>query len=302
MDLEPNINLDALARRVVAHLRPAPDIRDDLIQQANVFGLDLLQRFQPRNDADSPEPTVQAERYLFVSLQWHLREYARQLRSPLPMPERDRRVARDYQALVSQGHPLTLEEAARRLGIRPIRLARVLSSSETVVSLDDVGVSANDEAQSALSERVRSNDPGPEQTVVTALDDERQVTRDEILARAIRNDDRESTTDRRRKTRRVLYLFLDELPDTDAEVIRLSYSLPRKERGGLRSCRTYGCRLPAGHEHPPSDIARWFETDSARVTQRLSAALDELGELLGGRDPRRLLREISAATTASAER
>lgn len=295
MSLENEIDLAALARRVVARLRPPSDLRDDLIQQAVALSIDLLRRFTPRDGADVPPPREQAERYLFVSLQWSLRRYARGLRSSMPAPESDGRLSRAYARLVATQGSLAIDEAARQLGIQPKRLAAALAASDWTVSLDRPGRPEDDGGDASLVDQVAASGPGPEELSVAAVEFGQAAILQAIAGAAIAGETDTSTKNRRRQTRRVLYLLLEQLRHGDSEVIRLAYALPRKELGTLRSCRTYGCRQDSGHEHTSEEIARWLQGDRAMLARRLQDSLDQLCELLGGRDPRRLLRDVSGS-------
>jgi hypothetical protein len=300
VDRELEVDVGEIARRVVSGLGPAPDLRADLIQQGNLIGLDLLRTFQPRTEPDAPDSRTQAERYLFVSLRWHLRGYARKLRSSVVVPERDRRLARNYQTLIATTGPLSLEDAATRLGTRPKRLASAIASSATVVSLDR-GEDVSDEGQSiVLVDSIATTDAAPEQALENAADEQNAVVRQDVMRRAVELKDEHPTKGRTNQAGRVLDLFLEQLSDASAEIIRLSFGLPRKELGGLPSCRTYGCRLGNSHGHAPEEIARWIEGDPSRVARRLTVPLEELRELLGGRDPHRLFQQASASTPVAA--
>jgi hypothetical protein len=292
LSLEEEIDLTALTRRVVASLRPPPALRDDLLQQAAVLALDLLRRFHPRTAPEAPEPRIQAERYLFVSLQWNLRAYLRRLRSSLAVPESDRRLARAHARLAALQGELSLEEAAAQLGVTPARLAAALAATDRALSLDHDRSEPSEDRPVTLAERVAAPGPGPEEQVVAAVEEERAERRRALLGRALA--DGEAAVKGRQRARRMLYLLLDQLQHGDAEVLRLAFALPRKELDTLRSCRAYGCRREGGHQHRPGEIARWLQAEPGLLSHRLEDALEQLGELLGGRDPRRILRRVSA--------
>jgi hypothetical protein len=294
--LEPETQLDVmgLARRVVAGLHPAAELKEDLVQQAVVLSFDLLQRFRPRSDPGALTPREQAERYLFVSLQWHLRAYSRRLRSSVSVPESDRRLANAYNQLVAVQGSLSIDAAAAQLGVKPKRLAEALAGRERAISLDQPGWSDDEDVGPTLEQRVADADPGPEQQVVASVDDAYAAVRQSVLGQVLQTTTEPSSNTRRRQTRSVLYLLLEQLRRGDAEILRLAFALPRKEIETLRSCRTYGCRQETGHEHGPGEIARWLQSDPSVLARRLEHSLDDLEGLLGGRDPRRLLGEVSA--------
>ncbi len=297
--MEEEIDLVALAQRVVARLRPAPDLRDDLTQQAMTMAIELLRRFKPRDDPDAPPAREQATRYLFVSLQWNLRRYARGLRSSIAAPESDRRLARAYLRLSAAQGSLSVAEAARQLGVSEKRLVTALAANDRTISLDE---SRRDDEGGAtpLGEQVAATAPGPEDLSLAAADAESAATRRAVVRDLAAEAPPVSAKGRRRQRRRLLYLLLDRLRHGDAEVLRLAYGLPRKELATLRSCRAYGCRQDGPHAHGPDEIARWLQGDEAALARRLRDSLDRLGELLGGRDPRPLLREVSADSPTGA--
>ncbi|MGH2460221.1 MAG: hypothetical protein ACRDIY_15300 [Chloroflexota bacterium] len=293
LSLEDEIDLVALARRVVARLRPAADLRDDLSQQAVAMAIELSRRFTPRDGPDAPPAREQAARYLFVSLQWNLRAYARGLRSVMPTPESDRRLARAYARLTATQGPLTTNEAARQLGVQEKRLAAALAAGDRTVSLDQPGRS-DDDGESSLGQRIASAGPGPEDLSLAAAEAATVAARRAAVEGLAGEASPTSARARRRARRRLLYLLLDRMRHGDAEVLRLAYALPRKEMASLRSCRAYGCRRDGGHEHRPGEIARWLQGDAPTLARRLDDCLDRLRDLLGGRDPRSLLGEVSA--------
>lgn len=293
MSLEDEIDLVALAGRVVARLRPAADLREDLLQQAVAMAIELSRRFKPRDDPDAPPPREQAARYLFVSLQWNLRAYARGLRSSVLAPESDRRLVRAYARLIATRGSLTTGEAARQLGVQEKRLVAALAAGDRTISLDQS--SRSDEGgESSLGQQIASAELGPEDLSIAAVDADSTAARRAIVEGLAREAPPTSARARRRQRRRLLYLLLDRLRHGDAEVLRLAYALPRKELASLRSCRAYGCRQDGGHEHRPGEIARWLQGDEPTLARRLEDSLDRLRELLGGRDPRALLGEVSA--------
>lgn len=298
MSLEEEIDLVALAQRVVARLRPSADLREDLTQQAVAMAIELARRFRPRDDPDAPPPREQAARYLFVSLQWNLRAYARGLRSLVPAPESDRRLVRAYLRLTATRGSLSVAEAARQLGVQERRLVAALAASDRTISLDHSSRS-DDGDETPLGQQVAAAGPGPEDLSVAAVDAQSAATRQAIVKGLAREAPPTSAKARRRQRRRLLYLLLDRLRHGDAEVLRLAYALPRKELASLRSCRTYGCRQEGGHEHAPGEIARWLQSDESPLAARLNESLDRLEELLGDRDPRALLREVSADVTVA---
>lgn len=300
MSFEEELDVVACARRVVDRLRPPSELREDLIQQAVVLSYEILRRFQPRAGVDAPPPLVQAERYLLVTLRWNLRAYARRLRSLVPVPDSDRRLARAYGRLITTRGSLTVAEAARELGVEPKRLAAALAASDQTISLDGPVSQDADGSQDSLGARVATHGPGPEELFVAAVDEEQAALRRALIGRVVQSSVGDSAKERRRQARRILYLLLDQLPHGSAEVIRLAFALPRKELSTLRSCRTYGCRQDDGHEHTPREIARWLEGDEPLLVRHRRNGLDRLSDLLGGRDPRRLLREVSAMAVPSA--
>lgn len=300
MDLDwMDLDLPTLVRRVVGALRPPAELRDDLIQEGLVRAIDLLQRFTPA-DPDL-DPRVQAERYLAVSLRWQLRAYLRSLRTPLTIPERDRRLAQAYSRLVAVTGLLPVAEAAAQLGVTPERLAQALAATERVTSLDRPRPGDADRA-SSLVERIASSETTPEDRLVAAVDDRRAALGEALVAEVARNRPPAGQTGRREQVRHLLYLVLAQLPSGDAEIVRLAFALPREEVGTLRSCRAYGCRRDRGHEHPALEIARWVGYDLGVIEQRLADSLDELATLLGGRDPRRLLHQVSSAAAPALSR
>ncbi len=294
MGLEIDVDLEALARRVVARLRPSPELRADLIQQAVVIGIELMQRFQPQISPDALPPSQQAERYLYVSLLRRLRAYSRDQRLPMVVSDRDHRLVRSYYRLIAMEGALPLNIAAERLAVKPERLALALRSTTSAVSLDHSDTFTSDGEATSIGERVAAPDGTPEEIVVAAIDRDRIARR----KRPTQTDD-DTKVGRRQQIRRLLYGLLDNLTDGDAEIIRLAFGLPRRELEALRSCRAYGCRRDGGHEHTPLEIARWVGADTQTVSRRMAGALDELEQLLGNRDPRRVIRAISAGPVGS---
>jgi hypothetical protein len=177
------VDLADIARRVVAELRPAVDLRSDLFQQGSLVGLHLLRTFRPRSEPGETDARTQAEKYLYVSLRWHLRSYARKLRSSVVVPERDRRLARDYQVLIASTGPRSLEDAAQRLGTRPKRLALALASSVNVPPLDEIDVEAGDGRPAALVDSLATTETSPELALDLACEERNAVVRREVLRR-----------------------------------------------------------------------------------------------------------------------
>jgi hypothetical protein len=290
------VDVSAVTGRVIARLRVSPEVQAELRQQAALFAMNLLRDFKPSTSPDAADPRLQTERYLATSLRWHLRDYLRDLQSPVPIPPRDRRLAQAYrQMIVTEGFT-PLSDAARRLGTTPKRLEAALGATEHVTSLDlGAGVSRDGDSI-PLIDRLAADDLSPEQQLIATLD-----AQDELIRRSLANDARTSPVieaqptagDRRRQAAKLLYGLLDQLPAGDAELLRLAYALPRRELGSLRSCRAYGCRQTGGHEHLSPDLVRWTMSEPNTIRRRLQRALEDLGELLGGRDAPRFLREVS---------
>ena len=296
MSLEEEIDLLSLAERAAVSVRAPAEFKEDLVQEAVVTSIELLRRFQPGTGADFPEPRVQAERYVFVCLRWHLRAYLRRMRSPLPVPDHDRRLVRAYDQVAAEQGSLSLDQAAFQLNVKSKRLAAALAARGTVVSLDyPAETNRGNEGGMSLGQQLPSKGPGTEDLAIAAIEAEIRSQHQAIIGRVIQ-DEREvrlSTRERNQNVHRLVYLLLDQLPRGDAEVIRLAFALRREEVEALRSCRAYGCRRDRGHSHSPHEIARWVGGDGVTIEQRLKNGLDELRDLLGGRDAAQFLHELS---------
>ncbi|HLH73317.1 MAG TPA: hypothetical protein VKX96_08530 [Chloroflexota bacterium] len=308
MSLEDEIDLLSLAQRAVASMRVSTEFEEDLFQQAVVTAIELLRCFQPRTGADQPEPRVQAERYVFVSLRWHLRAYLRRLRSLLPVPDHDRRLARAYNELAAKQGSLPVVDAAKRLGVKANRLAAALAARDSVASLDSPVRPADDsDNEGNLVQQLAAAEPSTEELALARIEAEIRTQHQTILAKVIQEETtrsiasgpvsrstmHRSTRQRGESAYHLLQLLLDQLSHGEAEIIRLAFALRRKELGALRSCRAYGCRYDRGHRHSPAEIARWVGTDEASLTRRLGNTIDDLKDFLGGRDVARLLGELS---------
>lgn len=284
-----------MARRVVSRLRPTAKEQDDLLQQAVITSIDLLRRFHPRTDPQAPPPREQAERYLYVSLQWNLRAYARRLRSSVPVPDSDRRLAHAYAKIAALQESLPIEDAAKQLGVQVERLTAALAASDYTISLDRPGFSSDESNAVPLGEQLADEELGPEDALIAEFDEQQAILLRHLADTFADQESTDSSAKRRRQqTRQLVHYLLEQLGRGDAEVIRLVYALPRKELDTLRSCRTYGCRQDAGHEHSSTEIARWLQADPEKLARRLRDSLETLDGLLGGRDSRRLLADVSA--------
>jgi len=284
------VDVMAVARRVTTGLHVPSELREDVTQQAVLYSIDLLRRFHPAEDVNRTAPRVQAEKYLAVSLRWHLRTYLRSMRSPLRIPDGDRRLARDYQRLLTNEGPQPLPEAARRLGVRPMRLVAAINAKETTLSLQRP---IHDDDGCTLAETVAGNDLSPEDSVVAAEERKHRGDRQTLVSQAMKEDHGDANSRRCRQVRKLVYGFLGRLTYGDAETIRLSFALPSEDLRAVRACRAYGCRQETAHEHTTDDVSRWLGCGENVVTDRRQFAMDEFRDLLGGRDPLRLLRIVS---------
>jgi hypothetical protein len=299
ISLEPDVDVAAVARRVVARLRPSDDLKDDLLQQAVVEGIDLLRRFHPRSGPGQPSPRDQAERYLYVSLQWNLRTYARRLRSSISIHDSDRRLIAAFHRLAETQANLSVEEAAHQLGVRPTRLAAALRASDFTISLDQPTASDDRDDGLSLSQRLAAEEPSPEEALIATIDEQQAMLRQSLLDTTTPTASGRSSHDRLDQIRHIVLLLLEQLGHGEAEIIRLSFALPRKELNTIRSCRAYGCRQERGHRHEPVELARWLHADPNDLARRLDDGIDSLRELLGGRDPRRLLHAVSLGAASA---
>ena len=281
----------AVARRVTTGLRVPFELREDVTQQAVLYSIDLLRRFQPADDVERTAPQVQAEKYLAVSLRWHIRGYLRSMRTPLRIPEGDRRLARDYQRLLAVEGSLPLPEAARRLGVRSSRLIAAINAKETPLSLHRP---SHDDGGCTLADTVAGTEPSPEEKVVAAVEQEHRGDRQTLVSQAMKDDRGDANTRRCRQVRKLVYGFLDRLTYGDAETLRLSFALPSEDLRAVRACRAYGCRVDTAHEHTTAEVSRWLGCGENVVADRRQFALEEFRDLLGGRDPLRLLHTASA--------